>query len=228
MGWGGGLSDRVCLDAQFVFKLPEKITSEIGGKTVGKLTEVGVALVEPLAVAWHAVEQSAAKAGDNVLVIGAGPIGLAILQCLKALNTAQVIVAEVAQNRRDLALHFGAAAAIDPTDEDMVSRCKMLCNWGKEIPFNPDYLLVGEKRLVTGKPSRKTIAMIRNLADLFRALSYTSEDFERVIDALDKGTIDAEKMITRTISMDRVVEDGILALLHEKEKHIKILVDVRK
>jgi len=220
-------------------------------------------LIEPLAVAWHAVEQSAAKAGDNVLVIGAGPIGLAILQCLKALDTAQVIVAEVAQNRRDLALHFGAAAAIDPTDEDMVSRCKMLCNgqgpdvafdcagvaasiksaclsvrsrgtvvnvaqWGKEIPFNPDYLLVGEKRLVTGKPSRKTIAMIRNLADLFRALSYTSEDFERVIDALDKGTIDAEKMITRTISMDRVVEDGILALLHEKEKHIKILVDVRK
>ncbi|KAI4919211.1 hypothetical protein J4E85_009468 [Alternaria conjuncta] len=70
MGWGGGLSDRVCVDAQFVFKLPEKITSEIGG----------VALVEPLAVAWHAVEQSAAKAGDNILVIGAGPIGLAIPQ----------------------------------------------------------------------------------------------------------------------------------------------------
>ncbi|KAI4662932.1 uncharacterized protein J4E79_004244 [Alternaria viburni] len=225
MGWGGGLSDRVCVDAQFVFKLPERITSEIG-------------------VAWHAVEQSAAKAGDNILVIGAGPIGLAILQCLKALDTAQVIVAEVVQDRKDLALHFGATAAIDPTDEDMVSRCKMLCNgqgpdvafdcagvatsiksaclsvrsrgtvvnvaqWGKEIPFNPDNLLVGEKRLIT-------------------ALSYTSEDFERVIDALDKGTIDAEKMITRTISMDRVVEDGILALLHEKDKHIKILVDVRK
>jgi len=220
-------------------------------------------LVEPLAVAWHAVEQSAAKAGDNILVIGAGPIGLAILQCMKALHTAQVIVAEVAQNRRDSALHFGATAAIDPADEDMVSRCKMLCNdqgpdvafdcagvaasiksaclsvrsrgtvvnvaqWGKEIPFNPDNLLVGEKRLVTGKPSRETIGIILSFADLFRALSYTSEDFERVIDALDKGTIDAERMITRTISMDRVVEDGILALLHEKDKHIKILVDVRK
>jgi len=220
-------------------------------------------LVEPLAVAWHAVEQSAARAGDNILVIGAGLIGLAILQCLKALDTAQVIVAEVAQNRRDLAQHFRAAAAIDPTDEDIVSRCKMLCNdqgpdiafdcagvaasiksaclsvrsrgtvvnvaqWGKEIPFNPDNLLVGEERLVTGKPSRETIGMNRSLADLFRALSYTSEDFKRVIDALDEGTIDAEKMITRTISMDRVVEDGILALLREKDKHIKILVDVRK
>ena len=38
MGWGGGLSDRVCVDAQFVFKLPEKITSEVGGKIFGKLT----------------------------------------------------------------------------------------------------------------------------------------------------------------------------------------------
>jgi hypothetical protein len=40
--------------------------------------------------------------------------------------------------------------------------------------------------------------------------------------------MDAEKMITRKITMDRVVEDGILALLHEKDTDIKILVDVRK
>ncbi|KAF2850054.1 hypothetical protein T440DRAFT_499292 [Plenodomus tracheiphilus IPT5] len=232
MGWGGGLSDRVCVDAQFVFKLPETIPSDIG------------ALVEPLAVAWHAVEQSTAKAGDNILIIGAGPIGLAILQCLKAFETGQVIVAEVAQNRRDLAIQFGATAVIDAKDEDVVSRCRMLCNdqgpevafdcagvaasinsaclsvrsrgtvvnvakWDTEIPFNPDNLLIGEKRLVS-------------------ALSYTTTDFERVINALGKGSMDAEKMITRKITIDRVVEDGILGLLHEKDRDIKILVDVRK
>lgn len=40
--------------------------------------------------------------------------------------------------------------------------------------------------------------------------------------------MDAEKMITRVITMDRVVEDGILVLLHEKNRDIKILVDVRR
>jgi threonine dehydrogenase-like Zn-dependent dehydrogenase len=144
-------------------------------------------LVEPLAVAWHAVEQSATKAGDNILIIGAGPIGLAILQCLKAFKTAQVIVAEVAKNRRALAREFGATAVIDPKNEDVVSTCKTLCNnqgpevafdcagvaasiksaclsvrsrgtvvnvakWDKEVPFNPDDLLIGEKKLVSGKP----------------------------------------------------------------------------
>ena len=148
-------------------------------------------MVEPLAVAWHAVQQATAKAGDNFLIVGAGPIGLAILQCLKTFETTQVIVAEVAQNRRDLALQFGATAVIDPKDEDVVSRCKVLCNgqgpevafdcagvaasikaaclsvrsrgtvvnvakWGHEIPFDPDNLFLGEKRLVSGKPSRET------------------------------------------------------------------------
>jgi threonine dehydrogenase-like Zn-dependent dehydrogenase len=67
-----------------------------------------------------------------------------------------------------------------------------------------------------------------HLANGVEALSYTTTDFERVIDALGKGSMDAEKMITRKITMDRVVEDGILALLHEKDRDIKILVDVRK
>jgi hypothetical protein len=40
--------------------------------------------------------------------------------------------------------------------------------------------------------------------------------------------MDVERMITRKITIDKVVEDGILALLHEKERDIKILVDVRK
>lgn len=148
-------------------------------------------MIEPLAVAWHAVEQSAAKAGDNILIIGAGPIGLAIVQCLKAFETAQVIVAEVAPNRRNLARQFGATAVINPKEEDVVSKCKMLCNgqgpeiafdcagvaasiksaclsvrsrgtvvnvakWDKEIPFHMDHLLIGEKRLLSGKPSHET------------------------------------------------------------------------
>lgn len=143
-------------------------------------------MVEPLSVAWHAVEQSAAKAGDNILVMGAGPIGLAVLQCLKTCGTAQLIVAEVAPDRRNLARQLGATAVIDPRDEDVISKCRLLCNgqgpeiafdcagvaasiksailsvrsrgtvvnvatWNKEIPFDMNGLLIGEKRLLAGK-----------------------------------------------------------------------------
>lgn len=152
-------------------------------------------MIEPLAVAWHAVEQSSVKAGDNILINGAGPIGLAILQCLKAFKTAQIIVAEVARNRRDLALQFGATTVIDAINEDVVSKCRMLCNgqgpevafdcagvaasiksaclsvrsrgtvvnvakWDNEVPFNPDHLLIGEKRLISGKPSRENLWLL--------------------------------------------------------------------
>ena len=59
-------------------------------------------------------------------------------------------------------------------------------------------------------------------------MSYHTADFESVISALDGGAMNVEEMITRRITMDRVVEDGILPLVHEKDKNIKILVDVRK
>ncbi|KAI4869755.1 GroES-like protein [Hypoxylon rubiginosum] len=231
MGWGGGLSDYVCVDARFVFKLPETIPADIG------------ALVEPLAVAWHAMEQSGVKPGDNVLIMGAGPIGLAVLQCLTTRKPAQLIVAEVIPSRRRLAQEFGAMVVIDPKEVDVISECKRLCNgqgpevafdcagaaatiksaclsirsrgtvvnvakWDKEIPFVMNDLLFGEKRLLS-------------------ALSYTKTDFERVIHALDRGSMNVENMITRKITIDKVVEDGILALLQEKNKDIKILVNLK-
>ncbi|RYP65720.1 hypothetical protein DL771_008165 [Monosporascus sp. 5C6A] len=213
----------------FAFKLPETIPSDIG------------ALIEPLAVAWHAVAQSASKAGDNVLVMGAGPIGLAIIQCLKARQPGQLIVAEVAPNRRRFAQMFGATTVIDPREQDVASKCKQLCDgqgpeiafdcagvaasiksacssvrkrgtvvnvalWEKEFPFDMNTLLWGEKRLLT-------------------ALSYTTADFEAVINALDSGSLDVKEMITRRITIDTVVEDGILALTHKKDDDIKIVVD---
>ncbi|KAK7746550.1 hypothetical protein SLS62_009347 [Diatrype stigma] len=219
------------MDAKFVFKLPDTIPSDIG------------ALIEPLAVAWHAIEQSGAKPGDNVLVMGAGPIGLAVIQCLKARQPRQIIVAEVAPNRKRFAQMFGATTVIDPREQDVVSECKKLCDgqgpdsaidcagvaasiksaclsvrskgavvnvalWEKEFLFDMHALLFGEKRLLT-------------------ALSYTSADFEAVIKALDNGSLDVKEMITSRITIDKVVEDGILALSREQANDIKIIVDVR-
>lgn len=85
-----------------------------------------IALVEPLAVAWHAVDATYIEKGDDALVLGAGPIGLGVIQCLKARGANQIFVAEVAAERQNFAKHFGATHIFDPTKEDVVARCKEL------------------------------------------------------------------------------------------------------
>lgn len=225
------MSDAVCVDPAFVFKLPEHVGLDVG------------ALVEPLAVAWHAVEQYPLKQGDSALVMGAGPIGLGVIQCLKARGASTIIVAEVEQQRQKFAQQFGATHIIDPRSEDVVKRAKELTGgrgpncafdaagvpasirdaclavrargtvvnvaiWEKEVPFQPNNVVFGEKKYLA-------------------VLAYLQSDFAAVIKALEDGSLKPEKMITSTIKIDRVVEDGYKALMEDKDKHVKILVDCR-
>ncbi|EXJ64881.1 hypothetical protein A1O7_01220 [Cladophialophora yegresii CBS 114405] len=230
-GGGGGMSDAVSVDAAFVFKLPEHIGLDVG------------ALVEPLAVAWHAVDQYPLKAGDSALVMGAGPIGLGVIQCLKARGAGTIIVVEIARQRQEYAKQFGATHLIDPRNEDTVKRAKEITGglgphvaldaagvpaslrdaclavrargtvvnlaiWEKEVPFQPNNLVFGEKKYLA-------------------ILGYLQADFAGVIKALDEGSLQPANMITSKIKIDRVVEDGYRALIDEKDKHVKILVDCR-
>lgn len=58
--------------------------------------------------------------------MGAGPIGLGVIQVLKARGANQIIVAEVAKERQNFAKHFGATQILDPRHEDVVAKCKEL------------------------------------------------------------------------------------------------------
>jgi threonine dehydrogenase-like Zn-dependent dehydrogenase len=178
-----------------------------------------------------------------VLVLGGGPIGLAVLQCLKAKGVAAVIVAEVARQRQIFARDFGADYVLDPTKDDVVAlskkysfgdkgpdvvfdcagvpaSIKTACQavkargwvvnvaiWEKEVPFNPNWLVFKEAKYTA-------------------CLGYQKKDFEAVLENLKEGKLKPERMITSKIRMENVVEDGILALSRDKDKHVKILVEV--
>ena len=124
-GGGGGLSYFVCLDPGFVSKLPKDLSLEVG------------ALVGPLAIAWHAVDQlrfgQCPEDTAEVLVVGAGPIGLGVIQSLVARGINVVIFAEVAEERQKLAVHFGAAHIIDPSKTDLVKKSKERSVWAKAL-----------------------------------------------------------------------------------------------
>ena len=92
--------------------------------------------MEPLAVAWHAANRVPIEKGDDVLVLGAGPIGLGIIQCLKT-KGANIIVSEVAAQRQSFAQDFGAAHVLNPKTDDVVKAAKELSGGiGPKVAFD--------------------------------------------------------------------------------------------
>ena len=86
------------------------------------------ALVEPLSVGWHAVKVSGFKKGDAVLILGGGPIGISVMLALKARGAHKVILSEVSRRRREYATKFGADYVLNPLEDDVVKRCRELCD----------------------------------------------------------------------------------------------------
>lgn len=96
------------MNATHVFALPKDLPLDIG------------ALVEPLSVAWHAMS-AAPEINDKskVTILGGGPIGLAMILCLKAKGVSEIIVSEVAASRQEFARQFGATKVVNPIKEDL-------------------------------------------------------------------------------------------------------------
>ena len=82
------------------------------------------ALTEPLACVVHGIEESNIRLGDTVVVIGAGPIGQMMVMLAKKNGASRVIVSDLADLRRDIAIKAGADIAIDPTKEDPIQLVK--------------------------------------------------------------------------------------------------------
>jgi threonine dehydrogenase-like Zn-dependent dehydrogenase len=89
------------------------------------------ALVEPVAVALHAINRGGARAGDKVAIFGAGPIGLAIVLALRDRGVGDIVIFEPSAFRRERALRLGAAAAYDP--RDTAPRAALEAHHGKAL-----------------------------------------------------------------------------------------------
>ncbi len=108
-GGGGGLSEKIVVDTRWVHP-------------VGDIPLDEAALIEPLAVAYHAVGRSGLKAGDVAVVGGAGPIGLLTAAVLKGIGIT-TIVTELSAARKDKAASSGVADhVLDPSTDDVKAR----------------------------------------------------------------------------------------------------------
>ncbi len=110
----GVFQEYVAHEADLCFKLPDNVSTMEG------------ALIEPLAVGFHAAIQGGAKAGQTAVVMGAGCIGLVTMMALKAMGVSRVYVVDIMEKRLQKALELGADGVINGSRTDAVEEIMKL------------------------------------------------------------------------------------------------------
>lgn len=223
----GGFSEYSVVPSKMIHKIPDNMTWE------------QAALVEPAAVAVHAVRQSDMKIGDSVAVIGTGPIGLLVIQAAKAAGASKIAAVEVSPERRDFAEQAGADLVIDPLEREPVEAIKEFTNGlGVDVAFEVAGI---EATIHTAIESTKPEGNVVNISIWEKPASIPVNQFilterkmtsiiayrnifPQVIQLIANGQMKATELITKKISLDQIVTEGFEALTNNKNQ-IKILVD---
>jgi 2-desacetyl-2-hydroxyethyl bacteriochlorophyllide A dehydrogenase len=204
----GGFAEYVKTGAMETIKLPDNLMMG------------SAALIEPLAVGLHALRVGGMKAGQRVMITGAGPIGLAVALWARFLGARDVVISEFAEQRKVLASKLGATAVIDPAgdlaeqfrdaaggDPDMIFECVgapgLMQQCIEVMPRRGKIVMVG----VCEQPDTilPFLALVKELQMQF-AIAYTRDDFETVIAMLAQGRIDPSAMVTDIVSLDEMPE----------------------
>ncbi len=200
-------------------------------------------LFDVICVALHALRKSNMKFGDNVVVSGAGPIGLAQIQLAKAAGARKVVVLDTRDERFPVLQQYGADAYVNVnTCENIGAEVRRLLGNedGADVTFEcagtqasllncifeaaksgSQVLLVG----IVGEPlSQLSLApVIPREIDLISSFTYTPEEVNLYLDMLAAGKIQFPNMVTDIIPLDDVVEKGICR--PDRRQHRKILID---
>jgi len=122
----GGFAEQVVAQEPFTFEVPNGLSPE------------RAAFTEPLAVAWHAVRRGSVGRGQPAVVVGCGPIGLAVILMLKAAGVRTVVASDFSPGRRALAERCGADITIDAAANSPWDR-----TWRGPVNSIPEYLGFG-------------------------------------------------------------------------------------
>jgi (R,R)-butanediol dehydrogenase/meso-butanediol dehydrogenase/diacetyl reductase len=207
---GGGYAEYLLTNAIWCVKLPKSLSFEDG------------ALVEPLAVSLRAARASGIKAGDKVLVMGAGAIGLAAAYWARKCGAGKVAISATSTRRENMARAMGADAFITPEEgrtlaeqaDDALGGAADIVFECAGVPGSLDEAVSAVKRrgMVaapgfcwtpdTFTPMR---AMLKDVTIRFTNI-YDTREFEIAVEALDNGHVEPRAMITNVVDLDATPE----------------------
>ncbi len=210
----GALSEMLAWPSRCLVRLPESLSAADG------------AMLEPLGVALHAVDLGKLRAGMRVGVFGCGPIGLLVLQLVRASGAASVYYTEPLSHRSDAAEKFGAArwtpdvevdvafecAGVNPAVEDAISAAKP----GGRV------VLVGipedDRTAFTASVARRKGLTIK----LSRRMMHT---YPRALRLVVKGMVDVRSLVTHRFPLERTAEAFAVA---RRREGLKVIIEPKQ
>jgi threonine dehydrogenase-like Zn-dependent dehydrogenase len=224
--YNGAYADRMRLTAGLCMKVPNGLDHR------------RAALTEPMAVGRHAVARAAITPAESAVVLGAGPVGLAVVAELRRVGVDTIVVSDYSPRRRAVALAMGAHVAVDPAVDDPMAA--WLAADGRRPPVVFDAIGVPgtlEAVIKAAPPMgrvcvvgscmqpdtmRPLVAQTKQLTIVF-SFAYDPFEFGDTLRAIAEGEIDVTPMITGTCGVDGV--PAAFDALGNPEEHVKILVE---
>ncbi|QGP93692.1 Erythritol/L-threitol dehydrogenase [Neomoorella glycerini] len=227
--FNGGFAELVCipavvLDAGNIVKIDPGVPLE------------AAALAEPLSCCLNGQRKARVRLNSNVVIIGAGPIGLMHIMLARAAGAAQIIVSELLPNRRERALAAGADVVIDPGRENLLEIVKNCTNGlGADIVIlaigvpalvNDTLRLLrkgGHLNFFAGMPEGATSSIDANLIHynelrLSGTSASTRQDFYEALNLIVTGKIAASSLISHRFPLREADQAFAVAFAGEGEK----------
>ena len=225
----GCMAEYLIAPSYSCYKLPDSVSDEAG------------ALVEPLAVAIHAVRQGKVSPGDTVAIVGDGTIGLCSLLAAKAAGASEVYVVAKHKGRGEVASTMGATAVIYLSDGNPVQKMQNLTGGlGADVsiecvgyPDTPQLSVelarIGGTAVMVGVFEQPGTFDFSSMTFSERTLVGSSiyvDEGRTAIALLADKRIDPGRLITSTVPLKDAVKMGFEKLLDNKEDNIKVLLKV--
>lgn len=217
----------------------EYITMPVERIIDGKgLSAQQLALIEPFSISNHALSRAEVKQGDNLLIMGAGPIGLFALLKAKAMG-ASVAIADMLGSRLALAKEYGADLIINVKENDLQRECSTFTNGNGfdvcvEACGAPETFLNcidncahGANIILIGNGKRETTFLhsiiLKKELNLFGSRNAFTKDFEELIDLVKREKVNPLKMISGVYDVDDA-KLAFDALTHNDGSLAKLLI----
>ncbi len=203
----GASSDFFAADSDIFYKLPENLSYTSG------------ILLEPLAVGIHALNRGGGAQGKNILVTGAGTIGLVTAQAAKAMGAASVMITDVSDFKLDMAKNCGIDHNVNVATTDLKSAVNSV--FGEDIldmivecsavesAINQaiDIATKGTNIVVAGvfegMPKTDLASVQDREYSLIGSLMYTHDDYVEAINMAGKGLVYLDKLITNIFTLEQ-------------------------
>lgn len=214
----GGVAKHI-VDGAFA----EYVAAPVGNvEHIGDLDYRTAAFAEPLGCVINGIDQADLTSGETVVVVGAGFIGLLLVQTLRASGAGTIVVSEPVEERRELALKVGADHVVDPTEgdptevvDDLVGDVDVAIEavgLPKTIEQAHSLTGPGGRTLVFGVPPEDATVEFSPF-DLFfeereivSSYSLTPDTFARAVTMLENDRIDVDTLVTDEFGLEDLEE----------------------